>query len=196
LDVAFALDYLHNQCAYPLIHCDLKPSNILLDFGKGAYVSDFGLARTLCTKSGVFQGSSTSLSCLKGSIGYIPPEYGMSEEISTKGDVYSFGVVLLEMMTRYRPTDEKFNDGTSLQDFVRGSFPNNIYEVVDPVMLQDNINAAEVTQNCILPLVKVGLLCSMASPKDRPDMGQVSTEILKIKNAISKLHESSSQQNC
>jgi serine/threonine protein kinase len=73
LDVACALDYLHNQCMDPLIHCDLKPSNILLDLDMAAYVSDFGLARILYATSDAFQDSSTSLACLKGSIGYIPP---------------------------------------------------------------------------------------------------------------------------
>ena len=73
LDVAFALDYLHNQCACPLIHCDLKPSNIMLDLDMVAYVTDFGLARFLFNSSNTYQDSSTSLACLKGSIGYIPP---------------------------------------------------------------------------------------------------------------------------
>jgi Leucine-rich repeat (LRR) protein len=73
LDVAFALDYLHNQCTCPLIHCDLKPSNILLDLDMVAYVTDFGLARFLYNTSNTNQDSSTSLACLKGSIGYIPP---------------------------------------------------------------------------------------------------------------------------
>lgn len=73
LDVAFALDYLHNQCASPLVHCDLKPSNILLDLDMIAYVSDFGLARCLNNTSNAYEGSSKSLACLKGSIGYIPP---------------------------------------------------------------------------------------------------------------------------
>jgi tRNA A-37 threonylcarbamoyl transferase component Bud32 len=73
LDVAFALDYLHNRCASPLIHCDLKPSNILLDNDMTAYVSDFGIARFLFTASNAYQDGVTSLAGLKGSIGYIPP---------------------------------------------------------------------------------------------------------------------------
>ncbi|KAG0514898.1 hypothetical protein BDA96_10G232700 [Sorghum bicolor] len=190
LDVACALDYLHNQCVDPLIHCDLKPSNILLDLDMAAYVSDFGLARILYATSDAFQDSSTSLACLKGSIGYIPPEYGMSKEISTKGDVYSFGVLLLEMITGYRPTDEKLKDGISLQDFVGQSFPNNIDEIVSPVMVQDSINAAKVMQNCILPLVKIGLSCSMASPKERPGMDEVCNKILTIKHIFSKMYSS------
>ena len=73
LDVAFALDYLHNQCASPLIHCDLKPCNILLDLDMVAYVTDFGLSRFIFTTSNAHQDSSTRLSHLKGSFGYIPP---------------------------------------------------------------------------------------------------------------------------
>jgi len=73
LDLANAMDYLHNQCASPIIHCDLKPSNILLDHEMVAYVSDFGLARFQCTKSSINKDSSATLASLKGSIGYIPP---------------------------------------------------------------------------------------------------------------------------
>ncbi|XP_025811248.1 putative receptor-like protein kinase At3g47110 isoform X2 [Panicum hallii] len=189
LDLANAMDYLHNQCASPLIHCDLKPSNILLDHGMVAYVSDFGLARFQCTKSSTHKDSSATLPGLKGSIGYIPPEYGMSQDISTKGDVYSFGVLLLEMMTGCRPTDEKFSNGTNLHEFVDRAFPKNINEVVDPTMLQDDISANNVLQNCIIPLVKIGLSCSMTSPKERPGMDKVSTEILAIKNMFSSIHE-------
>ncbi|XP_044961160.1 probable LRR receptor-like serine/threonine-protein kinase At3g47570 [Hordeum vulgare subsp. vulgare] len=185
LDVAFALDYLHNQCASPLIHCDLKPSNILLDVDMVAYVTDFGLARFVFTPTNA--DSSTSLACLKGSIGYIPPEYGMSKEISTKGDVYSFGVLLLQMITGQSPTDGKFSDGASLHEFVRRAFPDNICGVVDPALLQDDRNTPEVMEKCVIPMVRIGLSCSMTSPKDRPDMGQVSAEILRIKHLASHM---------
>ena len=113
----------------------------------------------------------------------------MSQDISTKGDVYSFGVVLLEMMTGCRPTDEKFSNGTSLHEFVDRAFPKNINEVVDPSILQDDINATEFLHNCIIPLVKIGLSCSMTSPKERPGMDKVSTEIVAIKNMFSRIHE-------
>ncbi|KAG8094610.1 hypothetical protein GUJ93_ZPchr0012g20910 [Zizania palustris] len=188
LDVAFALDYLHNQCAVPLIHCDLKPSNILLDLHMVAHVSDFGLARFVYTRSNARQDTSTSSACLKGSIGYIPPEYGMSEDISTKGDVYSFGILLLEMLTGSSPTDEKFNGSTTMHVFVDGAFANDIYEIVDPTMLQDGISVTEAMENCIIPLVTIGLSCSMALPRERPEMSQVSTKILKIKHAASNMH--------
>ncbi|KAL6839402.1 hypothetical protein ACP4OV_030672 [Aristida adscensionis] len=192
LDVASALDYLHNQCESPIIHCDLKPSNILLDLDMTAHVADFGLARFLYTRPRVDHGS-TSLGCLKGSIGYIPPEYGLSKEISTKGDVYSFGVLLLEMITEHHPTYEEFSDGTSLHEFVYRAFPNNIDKVVDPILLQDVVGQTRMLQNCIIPLVKIGLSCSMTSPNERPGMGHVSTEILTIKHMFSNIEDLSNE---
>jgi serine/threonine protein kinase len=115
-------------------------------------------------------------------------EYGMSEVISTKGDVYSFGVILLEMITGSSPTDEKINNGTSLHEHVARAFPKNTSEIVDPTMLQGEIKVTTVMQNCIIPLVRIGLCCSVASPNDRWEMGQVSAEILKIKHELSSIH--------
>uniref|UniRef100_A0A0E0NBJ2 Receptor kinase-like protein Xa21 n=1 Tax=Oryza rufipogon TaxID=4529 RepID=A0A0E0NBJ2_ORYRU len=186
LDIAYALDYLHNQCVSPLIHCDIKPSNVLLDLEMTAYVSDFGLARFMSANSTAAPGNSTSLADLKGSIGYIAPEYGMGGQISTKGDVYSYGVLLLEILTGKRPTDEKFNDGLSLHDRVDAAFPHRVTEILDPNMLHNDLDGgnSELMQSCVLPLVKVALMCSMASPKDRLGMAQVSTEINSIKQAF------------
>ena len=103
------------------------------------------------------------------------------------GDVYSFGVLLLEMITGHRPTDENFNDGLTLHEYVYRAFPNNIYGILDPVLLQDEMNATDAMENCIIPLVRVGLSCSMASPKARLEMGKVCTEILAIKDAFSTI---------
>lgn len=188
LDIAVALDYLHTQCAYPIIHCDLKPSNVLLDLDMTARIGDFGLARFLSTRSSAQHNSSASLAHLRGSIGYIAPEYGMSVEISTKGDIYSFGVLLLEMITGRRPTDEKFSDGSTIHEFVYSAFPNNIYEIVDPIMLEEDMNATDVIQHCIVPFIQIGLSCSMTLPKVRWDMGKVCIEILTVKRALSNIY--------
>ncbi|CAL4985616.1 unnamed protein product [Urochloa decumbens] len=193
LDVAFALDYLHNQCACPLIHCDLKPSNVLLDFDMTACVGDFGLARFLSTTANESHTCSESLSFLRGSFGYIPPEYATNVKISTKGDVYSFGVLLLEMITGTRPTDEMLNiSGTTLHEYVNNKFPSNTHEILDPVLQDETSKAAEVMENCIIPLVRVGLSCSLTSPKSRWEMGKVCTQMLVIKDAFSSIHSSSS----
>ncbi|CAL2268367.1 unnamed protein product [Prunus armeniaca] len=111
IDVASALDYLHHHCQDPIIHCDLKPSNILLDNDLIAHVGDFGLARFLpeaTTRCNLNQSSSVGL---KGTVGYAAPEYGMGSTITMYGDVYSFGILLLKMFTGKKPTDDMFKNG-------------------------------------------------------------------------------------
>jgi hypothetical protein len=78
-------------------------------------------------------------------------EYGLSVEISAMGDVYSFGVLLLEMITGRRPTDQNFKDGITLHEYVYRAFPNNIYGILDPVLLQDDeMDATDAMENCII----------------------------------------------
>uniref|UniRef100_A0A0E0KNA1 Receptor kinase-like protein Xa21 n=1 Tax=Oryza punctata TaxID=4537 RepID=A0A0E0KNA1_ORYPU len=184
-DVASALDYMHNQLTPPLIHCDLKPSNVLLDYDMTARVGDFGSAKFL-------NSSSCSSECLVGvggTIGYIAPEYGMGYKISTGCDVYSFGVLVLEMLTGLRPTDAMFTDGIGLHKFVSRMFPNNLQEVLDPHMSREEHHAcaALLMHTYVLPLVEVGLLCSMESPKDRPGMRDVSAKLISISEAFFEL---------
>ncbi|KAF7830780.1 putative LRR receptor-like serine/threonine-protein kinase [Senna tora] len=130
IDIASAMDYLHHDCEPPVVHCDLKPGNVLLDEDMVAHVGDFGLARLLSQIS----SESTTLG-LKGTIGYIPPEYGLGGKASTFGDVYSFGILLLEMFTGKRPTDEMFKEGLSLNKLASAMDENQIVKVVDPKLL-------------------------------------------------------------
>uniref|UniRef100_A0A2N9FT61 Protein kinase domain-containing protein n=1 Tax=Fagus sylvatica TaxID=28930 RepID=A0A2N9FT61_FAGSY len=134
IDVASALNYLHDHCEQQIIHCDLKPSNILLDNEMIAHVSDFGLARLLSTNSDSSQKRTSTIG-LMGSIGYAAPEYGMGADASTMGDVYSYGILVLEMFTGRRPTDDMFKDGLNLHNFVKMALPKRLIHVVDPMLL-------------------------------------------------------------
>uniref|UniRef100_A0A8I7B8Q5 Receptor kinase-like protein Xa21 n=1 Tax=Hordeum vulgare subsp. vulgare TaxID=112509 RepID=A0A8I7B8Q5_HORVV len=204
VDIAAALDYLHNHCMPPMVHCDLKPSNVLLNDAMGACVGDFGLAKFLhgyCTSSGT--DGSTSLVGPRGSVGYIAPEYGFGSKISTEGDVYSYGVIILEMLTGKRPTDEMFIDGLSLYKFVENSFPEKIHEILDPRIIipyyenrdedarssldQENHPISVGIISCITALLKIGLSCAAETPKDRPEMQGVNADVTAVKEAFSAL---------
>lgn len=121
--MASALEYLHRHCGKPIVHCDLKPSNILLDNDMTAHVGDFGLTRFIPEAIRSNQSSSIGL---KGTVGYAPPEYGMGSRVSTYGDVYSYGILLLETFTGKRPTSDIFAEGLDLHKFVKNALPEQI----------------------------------------------------------------------
>ncbi|KAJ1376836.1 Serine-threonine/tyrosine-protein kinase, catalytic domain [Sesbania bispinosa] len=134
IDVASAMDYLHHDCDPPIVHCDLKPVNVLLDEDMVAHVADFGLARFLSQNQSEQQSSTMGL---KGSIGYIPPEYGLGVKASTQGDVYSFGILLLEMFIAKKPTDEMFKEGLSLNKFISAMDENQVLNIADQRLIKD-----------------------------------------------------------
>ncbi|CAN6682230.1 unnamed protein product [Malus baccata var. baccata] len=166
IDVACGLDYLHHDCEVPVVHCDLKPSNILLDGDMNAKIGDFGLAKLLMESTVIAQQSLSSTHVLKGSIGYIPPEYGIHQKPSTAGDAYSFGVVLLQLFTGKSPTHESFTGDQSIITWVQSAFPHDVIKVLDSELLYDLI-ITEVEHNCLISIIEVGLSCTCASPDGR-----------------------------
>ncbi|MED6117080.1 hypothetical protein PIB30_106573, partial [Stylosanthes scabra] len=108
LDVAFALDYLHNDSWEAVVHCDIKPNNVLLDDDMVAHLGDFGLARLIHDATSHSSSNQASSSTIKGTIGYILPEYGAGGSASIVGDMYSYGILLLEMITGKKPTDSMY----------------------------------------------------------------------------------------
>nr|XP_019704710.1 putative receptor-like protein kinase At3g47110 [Elaeis guineensis] len=186
IDVALALEYLHQYNGTPIVHCDLKPSNILLDKDMVAHVCDFGLAKFLITPPCGDSSPVTSHPIgIKGSIGYVAPEYGMGSKVSTQGDVYSYGILLLEMFTGLRPTDDRFKDGLDLHTFVKMAYPQHVMDILDQALLLDEenginisscqsaVSASEEAQNCLLSIIKIGLFCTEALPQQRMNLGDV-----------------------
>ncbi|XP_057848447.1 LRR receptor-like serine/threonine-protein kinase FLS2 [Cryptomeria japonica] len=169
LDVVHALEYLHHDCSVQVVHCDIKPSNILLDEDMTAHVADFGIAQLICEPDSL--ESLTSALSLKGSIGYIPPEYGVGGKVSTKGDVYSYGIVLLEMITRKSPTDDMFMGDLNLHKWVSMHFPDRVVEIVDHRVMRD-LEEYEI-KVVLIPFIHIGLVCSNESPLQRPTAQQV-----------------------
>ncbi|KAJ1295507.1 hypothetical protein BS78_01G229400 [Paspalum vaginatum] len=188
IDVASALDYLHHHDPLPVIHCDLKPTNVLLDNDMVAQVCDFGLARFLHEDSGDILEQSTSWAAIRGTIGYIAPEYGQGNNASIQGDVYSFGILLLEMFTRKRPTDSEFIEGSNLQTYVGMSLLNQAIDVIDQHLLstteddegrtQDNQSIREKRIDCIITVLQIGIACSKELPADRMQIGDALKELL------------------
>ncbi|XP_045813775.1 probable LRR receptor-like serine/threonine-protein kinase At3g47570 [Trifolium pratense] len=196
IDVASALHYLHHECEQLVLHCDLKPSNVLLDDDMVAHVSDFGIARLISVIGDTSHKDTTSTIGIKGTIGYAPPEYALGSEVSTFGDMYSFGVLMLEMLTGRRPTDEVYGDGQNLHNFVANSFPDNLIKILDPHLLSRDGEVAMEDQNrenlipllsreeCLVSLFRIGLICSLESPKERMNIAYVTRELSIIKKAF------------
>lgn len=103
LGAAQGLAYLHHDCSPRIIHRDVKSSNILLDKDFEAHLTDFGIAKSLCTSK-----SHTS-TYIMGTIGYIDPEYARTSRLTEKSDVYSYGIVLLELLTGRKAVDNESN---------------------------------------------------------------------------------------
>ncbi|XXG48165.1 hypothetical protein AAC387_Pa02g2682 [Persea americana] len=168
IGAAQGLCYMHHSCSPPIVHRDVKSSNILLDSEFKARIADFGLARMLAK-----HGIPEPMSVVAGSFGYIAPEYAYTTKVNEKCDVYSFGVVLLELVTGRRAND---GDGhNSLAEWawyrLQDGQPNSITDAVDEEIRDPN-HLKEMGM-----VLKLGLMCTSTSPMSRPTMKQV-VEIL------------------
>ncbi|KAK8557727.1 hypothetical protein V6N13_008114 [Hibiscus sabdariffa] len=174
--VAEGLNYLHNEHSRPVIHRDVKSSNILLSDDFEAKLSDFGLAIWGPTAS-----SFLTQTDVVGTFGYLAPEYFMYGKLSDKIDVYAFGIVLLELLSGKRPISYKSHEGH--QSLVMWAKPmiesGDVKGILDPNLI-GSINVAQMHR-----MVVAATLCITQSARLRPKMSKV-LELLRGEIAIEK----------
>nr|CAB3449976.1 unnamed protein product [Digitaria exilis] len=187
VNVIDALDYLHNHCQPPIVHCDVKPSNILLTEDMSARVGDFGISRILLETADRTGQNSNSTIGIRGSIGYVAPEYGEGSPISALGDVYSLEILLLEMFTGRSPTDDMFKESVDLHRFAEAVFPDRVLEIADPTIWVHNDANDEITrskvQECLVSVVRTGISCSKQQPRERMPIQDAAMEMHAIRDA-------------
>ncbi|CAL8167755.1 unnamed protein product [Prunus armeniaca] len=187
IDAASALEYLHHGYSIPIVHCDMKPSNILLDDDMVAHVADFGIAKLLG------RGDSITQTMTLATVGYMAPEYGLEGMVSTRGDVYSFGIVVMETFTRRKPTDEMFDGEMNIKQWIAKSLvlPDaKIDEVVDSNLLGIGIELEDDDhvrkRDCISAIMRLALTCCAESPEERISMKEAVATLNKIKTKFLK----------
>ncbi|KAL6842799.1 hypothetical protein ACP4OV_027643 [Aristida adscensionis] len=162
LGIARGLAYLHERCLDCIIHCDIKPQNILLDASFVPKIADFGMAKF------VGRDFSRALTTMRGTIGYLAPEWLSGVAISSKVDVYSYGMVLLEIIFGRRNLREEYTSGTTyfpvkvITELNKG----DVRCLVDQNM--QDINLEEFERAC-----RVACWCIQDDECNRPSMGQV-----------------------
>ncbi|KAF5453074.1 hypothetical protein F2P56_028013 [Juglans regia] len=166
-DAAKGLEYLHCGCKPPIVHRDVKTTNILLNENLQAKLADFGLSKIFPTDSGATHVSTV----VAGTPGYLDPEYNITNRFTEKSDVYSFGVVLLKIITS-RPAIERSEARTHVSEFVRSMLAKgDIKNIVDP-RLQGNFNS-----NSVWKAVEIAMGCVSPTATKRPTMSQVVVDL-------------------
>lgn len=186
IGVAQGLAYLHHERAAttPLVHGNVKPSNILFDAKWRARISDFGMSTILAPGAGASGGAS----------GYIPPEAMASgaTAATVKWDVYSYGIVLLEMLSGRRP-DDRVKVTPNLPAWIRKtvSESKSLQQVLDPLLLPD----LPSHQQRIAMVMGLALMCTRDIPDERPTMKDVLKKLMEIKNRFQNKSQRSSRDS-
>ncbi|KAG7568444.1 Protein kinase-like domain superfamily [Arabidopsis thaliana x Arabidopsis arenosa] len=166
VETAQGLEYLHTGCQPPMVHRDVKTTNILLDEHFQAKLADFGLSRSFPI------GGETHVSTVvAGTPGYLDPEYYQTNRLNEKSDVYSFGIVLLEIITS-RPVIQQTRERTHIAAWVGYMLTKgDIESIVDPRLNRD------YEPTSVWKALEIAMSCVNPSSEKRPTMSQVSNEL-------------------
>ncbi|XP_050380053.1 putative wall-associated receptor kinase-like 16 [Argentina anserina] len=168
-DIAGALAYLHSETYMPIIHRDVKTSNILLDDNFTAKVADFGASRLVPLD----QTQLTTL--LQGTIGYLDPEFLYSSQLTDKSDVYSFGVILAELLTGKTPLI--FEEGRRATINLAVYFVSCVEDECLHEILDDQVALDDQVFEILKQVASVAVMCLRTKREERPTMKEVAAEL-------------------
>ncbi|KAJ4870047.1 receptor-like protein kinase 1 [Raphanus sativus] len=172
IGIARGILYLHEECSEQIIHCDIKPQNILLDEYYNPRISDFGLAKLL------MMDQTHTLTNIRGTKGYVAPEWFRNSPITSKVDVYSYGVMLLETVCCKKAVD--LDDDVILIDWAYYCFHNRRLDD----LIQDDLEALDDMET-VERYVKIGIWCIQEEPRMRPNMRHI-TQMLE---GVAQVHD-------
>ncbi|XP_019187485.1 PREDICTED: wall-associated receptor kinase 2-like isoform X2 [Ipomoea nil] len=172
IEAAGALAYLHSAASMPIIHRDVKSTNILIDENYTAKISDFGASRL------VPLDRTHVATLVQGTLGYLDPEYFQTSRLTEKSDVYSFGVVLAELLTERKPVSPYLSDDEDRNlsaFFVRSMNENRLFQILVPRLVKEG------TLDQLQRIAELVKRCLQLNGEDRPKMKEVVSELESIR---------------
>nr|XP_048320016.1 probable LRR receptor-like serine/threonine-protein kinase At1g06840 isoform X1 [Ziziphus jujuba var. spinosa] len=170
LDSAKGILYLHTEADPPIIHRDIKASNILLDSKFTAKVSDFGMSKVAPVPDGKEVGTETICTAVKGTPGYYDPAYFLTNMLTEKSDVYSLGIVFLELLTGMPPISHGKN---IVREVTAACQSGKMFSIVDR-------NMGPYTPECLKKFMDLAIKCTKDETAARPSMSEVVRELENI----------------